>query len=406
VAVRKIKIFITYSHSDSALSQKLVRDLRARGLDAFFDVDSISGGDRIAETISHGLAECDVYIPILSFKALDSLWCRDEINAAIALSNDSKRNGRPKIVSVLAEDCRSVMWPLLLGRLYFSFEGDYNAALKELVERGLGIGLSSAVTTAVARKAIIESVKPDLNVKKNQNGLLIHLKFVIDGYKQTKCLAVAYFYLAGGVPLKGIDDKYLSTDGQVSTGESFSPGYEQTTYEDLQLFVPYSRLNLPSGAHELEFHVNLWNQDDMSSAIATSETIRFNYNQPKVVVNQVWADHNVTRKEDLGMLIHLDFDISDHKGKKCKAIAYFYYDDGKILLGTDGQYGTTENQVCASTEFVPEFDETYNRDRQIFIPNSQLHNPSRNQSLKFCVEIHGEDGEFLAKSDWSHFSLV
>jgi len=68
---------------------------------------------------------------------------RDEINAAIALSNDDTRNGRPKILSVLVEDCKSAMWPLLLGRLYFRFDGRYEAALNEFVERGLGLGVSS-----------------------------------------------------------------------------------------------------------------------------------------------------------------------------------------------------------------------------------------------------------------------
>lgn len=405
VGSQRIKIFITYSHSDSALSEKLVRDLRAKGLDAFFDVNSIRGGDRIAERISHGLADCDVYIPILSFKALESPWCRDEINAAIALSNDSTRNGRPKIVSVLAEDCRSAMWPLLLGRLYFSFEGDYNGALKELVDRGLGLGVSAPSLATVSPKATIKSVRPELDVRKDQNGLLIHLNFEIQGYEHASCLAVAYFRYANDSPLQDIDNEYQSADGQVCTSTSFSPGYEKTIYEDLQLFIPYSQLHVVAGAHELEFDVNLWDENDTTNSIAKSETTEFSYTQPEVVVNQVWVDYKATRKEIPGMLIHVDFDISGHKGEKCKAIAYFHYKDGKPLPNADDYFGTVDNQVCASTEFMLEFEESHYGDRQIFIPLDQLHTPPGKHHLKFKIEIHGQNGKSLASFDWSRFVL-
>ncbi len=402
----RVKIFLTYSHDDSELSTRLVRDLRKFGLEAFFDVESIKGGDRIAEKISEGLANCDVYIPILSFKALESLWCRDEINAAIALSNDSTRNGRPKIMSVLAEDCRSAMWPLLRGRLYFRFEGRYEAALKELVERGLGLGVSSAVsqTKTIVRKAEIQSVKADFDVEKNQKGILIHLVFGIDGYTKSECRAVAYFYDSNGDPLKDFDDRFSTEDGRVSTGTDFSPGYDETQYEDLQLFIPYSQFHLPAGHYELSYYVTLWDMKDAINALAESEAENFEFDQLPIVINQIWIDHNVMLEGLRNMIIHVNLDISGHKDEKCYAIAYFFNDDEHPLMNTDNYFGTKTGEVCAVTHFKPRFDAAQYSDLRISFPYQQLHVMTNKKELfKFFVEIHNAKGKCLTQSGWYNF---
>jgi TIR domain len=81
------KFFITHSWKDIGFAQRLSDDLNASGLKGFFDMYSIEPGDDIAMRINKGLEECDVYIPILSFAALESPWCKEEINAALTLSN-------------------------------------------------------------------------------------------------------------------------------------------------------------------------------------------------------------------------------------------------------------------------------------------------------------------------------
>jgi len=402
---KRIKIFITYSHSDSTLSEKLARDLRANELEAFFDVDSIKGGDRIAETISRGLADCDIYVPILSFKALESPWCRDEINAAIALSNDSTRNGRPKILSVLAEDCRSAMWPLLLGRLYFSFEGDYDAALKELVERGLGLGVSAVVspTKTIVRRAAIQSVRAEFEAEKK--GALIHLVVTIDGYRDAQCKAAAYFCDSHGNPLKDIDDKFRSGDGSVSTGTEFTPGYDEAEYKDLQLFIPYSQFHLAAGHHELSFYVLLWDLKDTSKSLASSSTTALSYDRLPTVINQVWVDYNVILGKVKTMVIHVDFDIGGHKDEECKVLAYFYNEDGTPLTDIDDKFTTTAGQVCADTDLKPTFPDSHYGDLRILIPNDQIHTSPGEGDYKFFVEIHDAKGKNLSKSTWSLFSV-
>ncbi len=60
------KFFITHSWKDVDFARCLADDLRAHGLDGFFDIYSVQPGDDIVARINRGLEECDVYICGLS----------------------------------------------------------------------------------------------------------------------------------------------------------------------------------------------------------------------------------------------------------------------------------------------------------------------------------------------------
>jgi hypothetical protein len=142
------KFFITYSWKDIPFAKRLSDDLKASGLEGFFDMYSISPGDDTATRINTGLEECDVYVPILSSATLESPWCKEEINAALTLSNQRSRQGRPKIIPVLIEDCAELMPPLLRSRLNINFAGAYLSALWELLEKGFGIDPATCIYRA------------------------------------------------------------------------------------------------------------------------------------------------------------------------------------------------------------------------------------------------------------------
>jgi hypothetical protein len=410
---RAVKIFITYSHSDSSFARKLCADLQSSALELFFDVKSIRGGDRIAERISQGLAECDVYIPILSFRALESPWCKDEINAALALSNDPARNGRPKIISVLVEECQSDMWPLLQGRLNFSFAGRYDEAFQELLERGLNLGTSitsepsaSKTTPETKPKATIQGVRTDLDVAhESHRGMMIHVRFDTHRLRAIKGQLAAYFYRANGEPLKDNDGLYKASDGNIAVSADFSPGYDVTSYDDFKLFMPFVQLHVAAGDHELKYFVNVWNLED-KGVLATSQWVNFSLKLKPIEIYAVWADHNVEQGEEKGMLIHVAFRIDGHKDEKCNLTAYFYNLDNTELKDTDGQYCSADGQVSTRRDFMPSYDSSQLRDFRLFMPYSQAHMPRGIWNLRFRIAIYNSKSQLVSASDWVDFKLT
>jgi formylglycine-generating enzyme required for sulfatase activity len=152
------KFFITHSWKDIDFTKRLCDDLSVNGLAGFFDAYSIHPGDVVSAEIGRGLEACDIYVPVLSHAALKSPWCEEEVNAAITLGKLPGRNGRPRIIPVLVEDCQDEMPIFLASRLYINFAGRYDDALNELLTKGFGVlSKSPAPPTFPERSAPLQS---------------------------------------------------------------------------------------------------------------------------------------------------------------------------------------------------------------------------------------------------------
>jgi hypothetical protein len=91
-------------------------------------------------------------------------------------------------------------------------------------------------------------------------GMRIHIKFEVDNLKDVSCRVIAYFHFQSGIKLKSNENSsYRTSDNQVCVGSNFEPSYNESTYNDFPLFIPYSEFGISStGIHELKFEVSLY----------------------------------------------------------------------------------------------------------------------------------------------------
>jgi CheY-like chemotaxis protein len=129
---KSLHVFISHSVKDKDLAARLANDLRAAGVEVWFDSDEINVGDSILEKIEQG-AKSDFMVIILSPDAVVSWMVKQEL---MMFLNEEKRRGYSLILPVLYKDCD--IPPLLEGRRYADFRGDYESGLAELL-RSLGM---------------------------------------------------------------------------------------------------------------------------------------------------------------------------------------------------------------------------------------------------------------------------
>jgi len=108
--------------------------------------------------------------------------------------------------------------------------------------------------------ATINNIWTEHNIYQDgQKGMKIHVEFYTYNMRNIQGNCIAYFYYKNGSALKDKNNLYKTDDGNVSTEKEFIPEYENTTYKDFYLFIPYSELHLPSiGKTELKTNVILW----------------------------------------------------------------------------------------------------------------------------------------------------
>jgi hypothetical protein len=104
----------------------------------------------------------------------------------------------------------------------------------------------------------VDRVWVDYDVTENgQFGMRIHVKFTAANMKGIDSYLAIYFEKESGERLTSSDSRFQSKAGDVAAYRSLKPGYDQTEYNDLTVFMPYSELHLGVGNHNLKMDIDL-----------------------------------------------------------------------------------------------------------------------------------------------------
>jgi hypothetical protein len=122
----KKKVFISYSHKDSAVAETIYNGLRKHGLEVWLDVIALVAGQPLASQIESGLRGSDYYILLISENSNSSAWVKREIALAISLADKNKIS----VLPILLDDAPVPFE--FQGLFYIKAIGD-NAALDNLL---------------------------------------------------------------------------------------------------------------------------------------------------------------------------------------------------------------------------------------------------------------------------------
>ena len=107
-----MKVFISHSHEDNALAQRVAHALREAGLDVWDD-QNILPGDNWAGKIAEALDESRAMVILLTPHALASEAVRREIEYALGKESYSKR-----VIPVVVGAVSDESFPWILRRLH------------------------------------------------------------------------------------------------------------------------------------------------------------------------------------------------------------------------------------------------------------------------------------------------
>lgn len=113
--VDRMKVFVSYSHADKDLKDRLVKHLRPLEQENLIQVwvdHQIKPGDDWDKEISKKLSEADIVLALVSIDFINSKYCYDvELEKAL----EREANGESKILPIILRSCLWAKSPL--GRL-------------------------------------------------------------------------------------------------------------------------------------------------------------------------------------------------------------------------------------------------------------------------------------------------
>lgn len=138
---------------------------------------------------------------------------------------------------------------------------DYFTIKSGNLEKRINISQSGNAETT-SNNATIKSVYVSNNADVDgEKGLSIKVSFDVSGMKGHNGRVSCYFYDTNGNALIDRNNRYHTsgTPSNVSSGEDIKPGYDNTTYTDFEIKIPYSELHLSSTySRTLRVDVVVW----------------------------------------------------------------------------------------------------------------------------------------------------
>lgn len=136
-------VFLCHATEDKPFVTRLATDLKANGIEVFFDQWSIQPGDSIRQRIDQGVIVCTHFVVVLTESSIDKPWVNLEMDAGLV----RKLSGQCCIVPLRLNLDASRLPPTLSGMLSPTIE-DYDRDVGSLVGFFYGVSRSPRLGTA------------------------------------------------------------------------------------------------------------------------------------------------------------------------------------------------------------------------------------------------------------------
>ncbi len=265
------KVFLSYSRKDLNFVQGLAQALMSNGVDVWWDLSSLQGGDNWTNAIPQAIENCELCVVVLSPNSVESEWVQKEYTYAL--------NQKKQIVPLLYQACKMPFALITLSVV--DLQGmNYQKGLEEILRlsktgsQGKQQVLQpSANANNIANNMVNPAFPNNLpsgffsNVWIEHNvvwgmffGMRIHTSFMVNGQRNSPCKVVAHFFDMNGQFLRdfNFNPMYRTMDGFVTTMVDIIPLYDETNYPDIVLYIPYNELHLMPGMYQLTCRISLW----------------------------------------------------------------------------------------------------------------------------------------------------
>lgn len=122
-----MSVFISYSHCDSEIVEKIATYLVSRNIHIWIDKWQLNYGDSLIAKIQDAITESSVLLIMLSTESVKSEWCKKELTAGLVRELEEKR---VVTIPVLLEDCDIPLF--LKDKYYADFRNDFDQTIKSL----------------------------------------------------------------------------------------------------------------------------------------------------------------------------------------------------------------------------------------------------------------------------------
>lgn len=254
-------------------------------------------------------------------------------------------------------------------------------------------------------KVVFEKITVDFKAaQEGENGMMLHLWFTVQDMKDSAATVAVYFmhndYHRGY--LKDTNQRYYSGAGEVAVYKNIKPKTTADAFEDFQLFMPYSELDLFPGDYPLTMDIKLIR----TQGGLISQLTRYDFNFTKPIpntsiiptasVDSIVIDHNITENNKTGMRINLKkLNISAAKNTENYVAIYFEKKDRTKLKSSNASYQSQSGQSAVFNLLNQVYEVSLWENLALFIPYEAFGLEKGKHDLQMDIDVIYKNGGLI-----------
>ena len=148
------RIFLSYTHNDRKIAEKLARMLHDAGENVWWDQWEILAGDSVVNKIfEQGLSDASAFVILVSTNSVQSRWVREELDVATV----KRIEGVTRVIPVLIDHVEVPSALRALRRV--DLRENFSKGVKEIVNAVHGV---SDKPTAATRESFAKAIAPSV----------------------------------------------------------------------------------------------------------------------------------------------------------------------------------------------------------------------------------------------------
>jgi hypothetical protein len=276
----------------------------------------------------------------------------------------------------------------------------------------------------VAPDATIQGLWVDHGVVKDgRDGMVMHFAITVYEMKDKEAILCVDFRFNDDDPFpyiyhKGKLDKFHPDTGYLSIETLLKPRFDESIYDDLEVFMPYDEFDLKPGTYDLMAEVHIMSPDH--KGIRFLDTYEFEFTSydasrsannkngltrinpvtnsgPRANIDSSWIEHNISVDGKSGMNLHYRFTTYDMKDSTAYIMVLFMYAGRTGLLQDKNKsYVSSKGNVAAFAKIVPGYPEAWFKDMVVFMPYDEFDLDKGVHDLIIDTRLIHTDGRLIS----------
>jgi len=205
-------------------------------------------------------------------------------------------------------------------------------------------------------------------------GMIVHTNINAIGYRGATLRIAIFAFWEDGSPIianSRAANSNRTDEGQLTSQQLVTPGFDNTIYDDLWFFIPYSLFpDGETGTASAYVEAQIGVDGETFTAFSNLSSFLYTFSDQQLIVSISRIEHNTTEDGESGMKVYGYINIIGYRSIPVRVALFLYWESGEPIDGSEAptDFQTSDGALTVQDVVTPSFDNSEWEEFWFFVP--------------------------------------